>query len=313
MKNFCIHLLLFVVSVAILGSVFTLIAGYFDKKEYGPSTKEQIEKSFEQAVTSDAGIWFLGNSRIYRGIDPSIIQGHIAYNFGHDNDSFNQMYYKLLYLKEHNCRIDTLFLGVDYFQFGVFVDSRNYVYDHLFDAQYVKDYGRTKAGELANNIRRVFKSKQSFFFPSFTKYVSRGLKFKDAGLLPVLKENGQFIEDTEASENDTADRSFEVKEILMDYFDRILQFCKENDVEVYALMMPVRDKELACYTDEEINLFTRMINDELSNYGYNNRYLDYSNLPAFKDYSCYSDITHLNSASARAFTEVLWNDVAGGY
>ncbi|WP_461488949.1 hypothetical protein, partial [Pontibacter sp. HJ8] len=64
---------------------------------YGPTTKAQIEQSFENALRKDYDMLILGNSRIYRGINPEKFSTN-AYNFAHDDDSYNQMYYKLKYV-----------------------------------------------------------------------------------------------------------------------------------------------------------------------------------------------------------------------
>ena len=62
------------------------------------NTAEQIKMSFENSIADNYNCYFLGNSRIYRNINPEMMTTVKAYNFGHDNDSYNQMYYKLLYL-----------------------------------------------------------------------------------------------------------------------------------------------------------------------------------------------------------------------
>lgn len=38
-----------------------------------------------------------------------------SYNVAHDNDSYSQMYYKLLYLLDNGKKIDYLVIGTDYF------------------------------------------------------------------------------------------------------------------------------------------------------------------------------------------------------
>ena len=54
--------------------------------KYGPSTKDQIEYSFKRAINSDCNLLILGNSRVYRGLNPAIWHQK-AVKFAHDKDS----------------------------------------------------------------------------------------------------------------------------------------------------------------------------------------------------------------------------------
>lgn len=273
------------------------------------NTKEQIETSFSQAKQSGANIWFLGNSRIYRGIDPSVIEDAKTYNFAHDNDSFNQIYYKFRWLKENNCKVDTVILGIDYFQLGYLSDTRNYVYDYLFDKQYAKDYGRSDISEYLNNKKREFLSLQSSSYFKILKYIDAGFRFPSKDKLPVLKNNGQYVNDIKASPNDKITRKCEIKDIPQKYFHKLIGECGNEDITLFVVMPPVRDNELCSYTTMQIDSFNKMINTVLEQYNYNNCYYNFSNVPEFKDYTCYTDITHLNSESAAKFTEYLWKAI----
>ena len=309
MRRFIINISIFSIGVVCIVAAFMSFSRFFLKMTYGINTKEQIERSFTQAKQSDANIWFLGNSRIYRGIDPSAIKTAKTYNFAHDNDSFNQMYYKFLWLEENNCTIDTLVIGVDYFQFGVCSDTRNYVYDYLFDEQYAKDYGRSSVSEKFFNMKREFLSVQGSSYGAILKFLARGCKFPSADELPKLKYNGQYVYNTKASPSDKTNRKCEMEEIPVRYFDYIVRKCTEEFIALYVIMPPVRDNELSCYSAKELDDFNKMIKSVLNKYGYHDCYFNYSNLPEFKDYTCYTDITHLNSESAYKFTDLLWNTI----
>jgi hypothetical protein len=80
----------------IITSIF-LLPSLISKVE-GPSTEQQILMSFENAKKGNYDLMALGNSRMYRGIDPSVFDCS-SYNFSHDNDTYNQMYYKLKWLE----------------------------------------------------------------------------------------------------------------------------------------------------------------------------------------------------------------------
>lgn len=295
--------------MACLVAAFLSFSSYFLKRTYGINTKEQIEKSFAQAKQSDANIWFLGNSRIYRGIDPSAIKNAKTYNFAHDNDANNQMYYKFLWLEENGCKMDTIIIGIDYFQFCNTSDTRNYVYDYILNEDYAKDYGRSYVHEAWNNKKREFISLQSKGYSTALSYIKRGFKFPNAEGLPRLTQYGQYIYESKAKPDDEVDRKCEIEEMQDRYFRKIIKKCKDESITLYVVMLPVRDNELRSYTEKEIIDFNEMIESVLDKYGYHDCYFNFSNLPDFKDYTCYTDITHLNSESATRFTEYLWETI----
>ena len=91
---------------------------------------------FRNAEKRPYDMVFMGNSRIYRGLNPDSFTTK-SYNFAHDNDSYNQIYYKLLFLTAQNKKIQIVLLGVDYFEYSVFSDSRNYEYSKIFNKSYL--------------------------------------------------------------------------------------------------------------------------------------------------------------------------------
>ena len=128
MKKFLQNVVLFLGIISVLIIAYCYLSTYTSTKYYGPNTAQQIKTSFENAVKEDYDCYILGNSRIYRGINPDRLEKVHAYNFAHDNDTYNQMYYKLVYLLKNNSNIDTVILGTDYFQFSFFSNTRNYIY-----------------------------------------------------------------------------------------------------------------------------------------------------------------------------------------
>ncbi len=308
----------FLLKVSLLGiiaiSLVILIFYYCDRLAesfYGPNTRSQIEMSFNNALKSNATCWFLGNSRIYR-INPDVIERGRWYNFAHDNDSYNQMYYKLLYLLNNGCKVDTLVIGTDYFQFSVFSDTRNYVYDNLFEDSYVLDYNRWAIKEKISNLKRILVTKQTSLNRTMLSFVhNRGLKVNNSAI-HVLRQNGSYINDeSKAKEDDYIQRDTTMLELQKQYYEYILQLCQTKDIDLYVLMMPVRDNELRCYEDGFIKDFNVYINTTLSKYGYERHYIDMSNNDDFKDYRLYTDITHLNSLAADSFTKFFYKELCG--
>ncbi len=299
MKKFICKLIVFLlVSFAVL-TIYFVSGAKLATMAYGVSTQEQIVNSFEYAKQKDFNKVFLGNSRVYRGINPDIIDKS-TYNFAHDNDSYNQCYYKLVYLLNSGHRIDTLFLGADYFEFGIKSDTRNYVYDKLFDDNYYKDYNENIVDEIIANGKQLFYNNQLLCFKAFYSIL------RPNGAKGILRGNGQYIYDSKASKNDSVKRKMEVLDFQYDYYLELIKMCHKNNINVIVFTMPVRDTEMSSYTKEYISKIHKLIKEPLTKGGI---YVDLSNSEKFKDYHKYTDITHLNSKAADEFTDYFWKRI----
>lgn len=162
MKKFLIKILVFFLITSSVFGIYAYAGSLLACRVYGDSAMEQIDKSFTNALRREYNLVFLGNSRVYHGIAPDAFPGR-AYNFAHDNDSFNQGVYKLKYLLDNNVKIDTLCLGVDYFEFGIFSSTKNYCYDKYFSTDYQSDYNDNTLSEQISNLQRQFFNHQLLF------------------------------------------------------------------------------------------------------------------------------------------------------
>lgn len=299
-KKFIKKIVIFIVCLSCLLLAYCKLTLAASVKYMGENTKQQIERSFRNAVADDYTCYVLGNSRMYRGINPDLFTGVKAYNFSHDNDSYNQMYFKLLFLEEKNKEIDYLIIGTDYFQFSVYGDSRNYIYDRLFGIEYMRDYNTSIADEIFSDIVYFWKTKRNS-----AQFIIPYLKGEPSGEnINYLKDNGQYVVYGVATDADTVDRCYMIREVQERYFLKIIEYCEDNDIELYVIMPPTRDEELASYTEEEMDSFDQMIEEALGD-RFRGRYLNCSNLPEFKHYSNYIDITHLNAEAADRYSAYL--------
>ena len=140
MKDFLFKVTLFsFISLGIYIFVTIYILPIGIGKEKGPNTHDQIAKSFNDVQREKYDLIILGNSSSYRGINPDLIDMS-AYNFSHDNDSYNQMYHKLLFLDRQNIHPKFLILSINYSSFSYISDSRNYIYNSFFEDSYKKDF-----------------------------------------------------------------------------------------------------------------------------------------------------------------------------
>lgn len=306
MKKFSLKLFLFIgICISVIGA-YNHLASVSIEKFHGPSTEDQISMSFSNAIQNDYNCYILGNSRIYRGVNPDLFTKVRSFNFAHDNDSYNQMYYKLLYLLENNKNIEYLIIGTDYFQFSFLADSRNYIYDRFFPKEYLYDYEMHSFLDIiVSHYSSLWINKQNAL-PSCIKYV---LGISEPEQKKHLKDNGQYITYGEANPNATTNVDYSVKDIQYDYFIKIINVCENENIELFVIMPPLWEGETKSHSDQERELFNAMIYDSLSKTDYRNNYINYSKEVGLSSYVDFVDITHLNQTAADAFSEYINNRI----
>ena len=280
----------------------------------GPTLVERIDRSFHGATTRNYDTLIAGNSRIYRGVNPDEIGS--AYNFGQDDDAFNQVYYKLLYLERRGVKYSTLVLGVDYFQFSFLPSQRNAAYARFLGAEYLRDYEGRRMDRWEAAMDRVLhpideNTFNNFMIRYFTRpaslLASRALAAVDRSPLPppirvVLKDNGQYILDAGPQRVDPIRRDARRLPIQEQYFVRILERATARRIAVLVVMPPVRRLELDAYDARELNALDAWLTGQAAQYGAT--FLNLSRHPAFGD-ADFSDITHLNEAAADRFSRLI--------
>ena len=290
MEKFLKHIACFFIPPILLYIPFAIFAlPALLKITNGPSTKEKILYSFEHALKREYDLLILGNSRIYRGINPDKL-GIAAYNFSHDHDTYNQLYYKLDYLLKNGKRFHYLILGVDYFQFNFFADTRNYIYGRILADEYLADYPSSITYyEFQYYLDLLNPTKLSHLKGVFNKNK------------PFVKENGQFVLAGKARKSDYAERSIQKRDIQIQYFERILEDCKENNIKVFLTMLPIRKNELNAYPEGEMKDFDSFLS------AYLNESVVLVNFTHDQSYSWedYTDLTHFNQAAADRFSAQL--------
>lgn len=289
MKQFILKILLFFFPAFAYSIFAILFMPYFLSLSNGPSTKDQITYSFENASNLEYELLILGNSRTYRGINPERLSIK-SFNFSHDNDSYNQIYYKLKYLIDIEKDIKYLILGVDYFQFSFKSDTRNYVYADFLDSKYMDDFEESS----------VFVKNMDYYFNNINPKKILSLYPKENK--PFLRQNGQYIKTGFAKETDTITRDMNRLEFQIKYFVKTLSLCSNKNIKVFMVNLPTRQNELKSYTNNEIDEFDNFIKSYVDNkYVF---YLNFSTLEGFTTED-YTDITHFNEKAANRFTELL--------
>jgi hypothetical protein len=283
LKIFCFSIPFWVWAIFSITTLPSLL-----EKRNGPNTQTQIDQSFSLAKQKEFELLILGNSRFYRGINPDLFTTP-AFNFSHDNDTYNQLYYKLLYLLSRGKKINYMALSVDYFQFSFVSDTRNYAYADYLGNQYLNDYPSPPfVNKLYYHIENISLKKL--------------LLLKDLDEKPYLKHNGQFIKPGKASKTDKRPSVLKYLPIQLTYFEKILGLCKKHQIKVFLIMMPVRDNEMANYSEQACSEFNKKILSYCQKYD-----CEYWNFDRNKEFTVedYTDITHLNAKAADRFTILL--------
>ncbi|MFN3554335.1 MAG: hypothetical protein ACK4VN_00055 [Bacteroidales bacterium] len=272
----------------------------------GISTEKQITIGFERAENITYDMLILGSSLLYRGINPDMFTYPTAYNFAHDNDSYNQFYYKFERIVSENDNVKYLLLGVDYFNFSRLTSTRNHIYKGILNPDYLKDYEEHAGlGRLFNEFLEVHFSNTFMHIFRRSKQYFRG----DVKETRLLKENGQYVIPLQfARENQrmVQARSYAPLDIQVRYFVKIIEAAGEKNIPVFLVFPPVRD-----YILEYPDLRDRQILDSLwaqmalKPHVY---LLDYSTDDRF-ELSDFHDYIHLNTLGADKFSEILGKDL----
>lgn len=279
----------------IVGAIYSIITLFFlpnlIEKEEGPSVEKLIHQSFKNASSKNYDLLILGNSGTYRGINPDILSIP-SYNFSHDNDTYNQIYYKLVWLKRKNKKFKYLILGIDYFQFSYISDTRNYLYSPLFDVAYSKDYP-------IKNFMQLFFDRTNIKDMKRLKYLKN--IFTDKKEAIFQKENGQYIRPDKFAKERKFYTSIKRLPIQEKYFKLILDICSKDSIEIFICMVPVRKKVMLNYTEKDIKEFNNYIAANVNSRIY---YLNYSTQPGWNAED-YTDMVHLNVKAADKYSKQL--------
>lgn len=288
--------MIFFLSLILVGRILDYTLAHFLNQRRLLTTEYQIRRSFELMRISKFDTLIIGNSRVYRGVDPEVLSTS-SFNFSHDNDSFNQIYYKLLVVLD-NHQIKTLVLGVDYFQFSVFSDSRNYAYYNQLSFDYLKDY--SFLSNLRTIVRRMLFPQTYDVTSSIGSVLSRKtdhwLELTQQGQLRIwgIHNGGQGFDGKRESNRLT----------LQDqYFNKILKLCKSQDIELKLLMMPCQEKVLTNYHPSDIAKFDHFFESQVSSFS-RGEFLNFSSDEDFSP-TDFNDLTHLSPEAATRFSKKL--------
>lgn len=311
----CLNILAFVMPVVAIAWLVERTARPLWPEAVGPGLVERIERSFAGATSRNYDVLLMGNSRIYRGLNPDVM-GHRAYNFAQDDDAFNQVYYKLTYLGDRGVRFHTLVLGVDYFEFSFLSDRRNVAYAKFLGEEYLRDFSTPAPGRSARVLNAVLHpiDEQAFnnvMIRYFTRpaalLVERAMAMLQDSPDPtpirvVLKDNGQYVLDAGRQRVDPIRRDATRLPIQEAYFRRTLQWCADRNIRVVMLMPPVRQMELDTYPPGVVEAFDDWL--ERAAREHRASYVNFARHPDFTD-ADFADVTHLTEVAADRLSRLV--------
>lgn len=284
------------------------LSSYWLRQKYGPGTGEQIGQAFQRVQTAPAfDTVLLGNSRIYRGLNPE--RWGNSYNFAHDGDSWNQMYYKLLHLQQAGKLPRRLVLGLDYFSFSQLDSSRIEFYQKFFPPAFARDYWVApppqRFGESLNLAGNAWMDRH--FFQVFPLLFQPGETVQR-----TLSASGQYRIQADPkrpylrSVYNPVRRDSRRLPVLVDYFRRSLTLARQQHIPVTLVMPPCNLFERQAYTEANRRDFWSFVAAEKGQA----RVISFETDARFhlRDYQ---DFTHLKLEAADRFSDLVWARMVG--
>lgn len=299
MKKYLLNILIIAIFSIVFIGLYNIVSARILSMFYGPTTKQQIDKQFADLTSQRDSIEciYLGSSKFYHGINPNLVTP-CGYNFAHDNDSYNQIYYKLLYVYERCPKLRRVVVCFDYVSFCVFSETRNYVYHRYFPDEYSSDYTKN----FYNN----------YIYPYLigTKNLPKivlSIMDNNRPQPPFLTNKGQYITYEKAREDDYVKYCTSIYDIQISYFNKIVRFCNDHHLECVVVGMPNRDGEYWNYDKVFIAKMDDIISNAQEDYSFT--YLNYIRDKELLDINLFSDVSHFSKYGADVFSRKLNVDI----
>jgi hypothetical protein len=295
MKKYIYNIVIVAIYSVLFIGLYIIVSSKLLSKFYGQTTKQQIEQQFANLTSQRDSIEciYLGSSKFYRGINPHLITP-CGYNFAHDNDSYNQIYYKLLYADQCCPRLKRVVVCFDYVSFCVFSETRNYVYHRYFSKEYSLDY--------SNNFYNNYIYPYLIGTKNLPKII---LSYFDANRPepPYLTDKGQFVTPGKAQEDDYVKYCTYIYNLQVSYFNKIVKYCLDHHLECVLVAMPNRDGEYWNYDKAFIDKMNNLALNAQKQYSC--FYLNYIRDKELLDVSLFCDVSHFNQYGADLFSRRL--------
>lgn len=241
-------------------------------------------------------ILVLGNSRIRYGVDDSNMC--TIWNVGLDADNYNLIYWKLKILHKYNRQLQKVILQVDqtilfHYEPNVEYKLHPYYWDVMgfMDWWYLLEKDRNLLMNPFDWVKIAIPIKSLFTAISFQDLGIGGYTILDRDEL-----NECLVRE---SENKTIVSHRDFDNLQLDYLNKIVKYCYQNNICIEFVSMP-------SYHTTNLKYGHSQVNEYIHTYFSNIKYYDYEfmELPD----SCYGDLVHLNYKGANALKKKLKDD-----
>ncbi|MEW4924503.1 D-alanyl-lipoteichoic acid biosynthesis protein DltD [Algibacter sp. 2305UL17-15] len=247
-------------------------------------------------VEKDQNVLILGDSHTEYALDDTVFKNSV--NLSHSADSYFYSYLKIRKMKKENPQIDTLLLALSNHNLLLEYEER-----WIFNTAHIKSKFRIYTDLMdLSDFMFLFKSNPSAVIQGIIESPKYSIKLLFNGEL-IERDLGKFhpsqrnslLKDIEHFKNNKYHRSLEYSNVEMKYLFNIVNFCKENDIELIFISTPVHP-EYNKFREKEFETLKKFYNSELSDF----KYLDFSEFD-MPDKG-FQDMDHLNAEGAELFT-----------
>jgi len=294
MKKFILKVLgyLIVVAVATMVFLYSTSDHYWDY--HVPVVKKRLLHDIDKKENISI---ILGSSEAMHGINSKEIDSN-CYNLASVSQSYYEDYYILKYIQSRAKKIKSVYLPLGYFSNHLFLFEtqtpgealRAFDYEKAYDIKYPLSVGYfVKKGKLYMRIAKSLLSPNSIS------------DFDDRGnLLRPCTGKDNDISDAQASfERHGINANFK---IVNPYFDSIVTICKQHDIALYVLVLPVTKSYRTLTDASDFKAFKAKIkNDADGKY----TFLDYSDNIQDNETVLFKDADHLSPCGEEIFSKNL--------
>jgi hypothetical protein len=244
----------------------------------------------------------LGDSRFQNGIDDGSQSAENIVNLASSGESYIYAYWKLKFLLGNGTQFKKLVLSYGNHNLSENIDTM-WVYNQSSLSEKFGSYWMyCDLDEWSYFNRKAVSTYTSFFNIHYSALNKSFYSIERQLLIRKLPYVGGYVKnekrccpDSSAKTTDTTKPTeFKYSSIQLDYLEKIISLCKQNNIEVYLVNTPVFKRSDPLVTPSLI----------VAN---NVRVLDYSNLLDDKKY--FADFVHLNPLGAKVLTQQLLVDI----
>lgn len=267
---------------------------------------------------------FLGSSRTYRGIDTPNISKNInknVFNIAYENANYLTSYHLLKEICKENS-LETLLLEVSMTNFTredstediyiykmlteenqkQFAKAINLEYNNSILLEFTNHLNNFSNGRFANNVKLKFSKFEKIgdtINNQNSKYMGNGFLYSNASAKGELSLPSSYLNGKALWQDNFA------KEKQIEYFYNILEFCKEENIEV-VLYSPPYPYDVSSDFVEDFNNFDNFVNETIKDYDL--KYLDFSKVK--KDVlelknNYFYNANHCNGTGALALQPII--------